>query len=128
MTEPHPSPARPQAVALVAVGGFVGANLRHLVAGILPGLPGTLLANVLGSLALGFVVSEAVAAGGIGRRARLLVSTGVLSSFTTYSTFALQSAEAGPALLAANVVASYTLGFAAALAGRSLARSVGGGR
>lgn len=128
MTEPQSPLVRLEPVVLVAVGGFAGANLRHLLAGVLPGLPGTLLANVLGSLALGFVVSEAVAAGGIARRTRLVVSTGVLSSFTTYSTFALQSAQAALPLLVANVVATYTLGFAAALVGRSLARRVGGGR
>jgi CrcB protein len=128
MTEPQSTLARLEAVALVAAGGFAGANLRHLVAGVLPGIPGTLFANILGSLALGFLVSEAVAAGSVGRRTRLVVSTGLLSSFTTYSTFALQSVEAALPLLVANVVATYTLGFAAALAGRSLARRVGGGR
>ena len=57
---------------------------------------------------------------------RAVVATGFLSSFTTYSTFALQSAQAPPAWLVANVVANYALGFAGVLLGRSIARRVDG--
>ncbi|MFD1524989.1 fluoride efflux transporter FluC, partial [Halolamina salina] len=50
---------------------------------------------------------------------------GFLSSFTTYSTFAVESATAGShALLIGNVVATYVLGFAAAGVGLALGRRI----
>lgn len=112
---------------LVAVGGVAGANLRYAVAQVLPGLGGTLVANVTGSVALGFLLYGALSAGRVAERARVLLGTGFLSSFTTYSTFVLESVQAGPALFAANVTATYALGFAGVLAGRWLARRRGGG-
>ncbi|NHX36840.1 MULTISPECIES: fluoride efflux transporter FluC [Halolamina] len=111
-------------LALVAGGGFAGANARWLLAVALPELGGTLAANVLGAFALGVVVAT-VAAGRLSRAVRLAIATGFLSSFTTYSTFAVESALAGsPALLVGNVLANYALGFAAAAAGMWLARRV----
>ncbi|MFC4553430.1 fluoride efflux transporter CrcB [Halorussus sp. GCM10023401] len=113
---------------LVAAGGFAGAVCRHAVALALPGgFPwGTLAANVAGSFALGVVIYETRLVGHLGREARLVVATGFLSSFTTYSTFAVQTASLSPTLAAANVGANYALGFAAVLAGRSVVRSLAG--
>jgi CrcB protein len=111
---------RLEVLVLVGVGGFAGANLRFLVSGVLPGIPGTLAVNVLGSFLLGFLLYEAVHAGRLAQRTRVVLGTGFLSSFTTYSTFALQSAQAGPTLLAGNVLATYALGFAGVLVGRRL--------
>lgn len=115
-----------QTVALIGTGGFAGAALRYLVATVAPGLGGTLVANAFGSLALGFVVYETVYAGAVTERTRLVVAVGFLSSFTTYSTFALQSLLASPPLLAANVGASYAFGFVGVLIGRGLARRARG--
>ncbi|MFB6139379.1 MAG: CrcB family protein [Halosimplex sp.] len=119
--EAHPL-VRVESVVLIAIGGFAGSNLRFFTAGLLPGMPGTLVVNALGSFALGFVLYETIYSGVLATETRAVVSTGFLSSFTTYSTFALQSARAGPALLVANVVANYALGFASVLVGRALAR------
>ncbi len=113
---------RLEMLALVGIGGFAGSNLRFLADTVLPGLGATLAANVLGSFALGFVLYEAIHAGLLARETRVVVSTGFLSSFTTYSTFALQSLQATPAWLVANVLATYALGFGGVLAGRALAR------
>jgi CrcB protein len=112
-------------LALVAVGGFAGANLRHLLAVVWPGLAGTLVANATGSLALGAVAAGARQTGAVSPRLYTLVTTGVLSSFTTYSTFVLQSATAPPGLLLANVVGTYALGLAGAATGRKLAAVAG---
>ena len=51
---------RLEPLVLIAVGGFAGAALRHVVALALPGaFPwGTLAANALGSFALGAVLYE----------------------------------------------------------------------
>ena len=125
-------PTRPRALErlepllLVAVGGFAGAVLRHAAAVALPGgFPwGTLGVNVAGSFALGVLLYEAELTGRLGARTRLLLGTGFLSSFTTYSTFAVQTAALAPALAVANVGANYALGFAAVLAGRAAVRSL----
>ena len=110
---------------LVAIGGFAGAVLRHAVAVALPGnLPwGTLAVNVAGSFALGVLVYETRLTGRLGPRTRLLVGTGFLSSFTTYSAFAVETAALSPSLAVANVGANYVLGFAAVLVGRAVVRT-----
>lgn len=122
----HPL-ATVETFVLVAIGGFVGSNLRYLVDRVAAGPEGTLLVNVAGSFALGFVLYEALYSGILTGRTRLVVATGLLSSLTTYSTFVLETATATPRVLVANVLASYALGFAGVLAGRSLARAVGRG-
>lgn len=107
-------------LALVGVGGFAGAVLRYGIGATLPGgFPwATLAVNVAGSLALGALVAEQRLVGRFDAEVRLLVGTGFLSSFTTYSTFAVETAGLSPTLAAANVGANYALGFAAAMAGR----------
>jgi CrcB protein len=111
-------------VALVALGGAVGASARHAVGGALPGLWGTLAANVSGSLLLGFLLYEALRTDRVGDRTRTLLAAGVLSSYTTYSTFAVETARAEPLAGVAYLLGSYGLGFAAALVGRDLAARV----
>ena len=117
-----------QSAALVAIGGFLGATLRYLVGLFEPGLTGTLLVNVLGSFLLGVIVYESLGPDLLDELSRRLLATGLLSSFTTYSTFALESVQAGPALGAANVIVSYGLGFLGALVGRALAGHLEGVR
>ncbi|WP_049999019.1 fluoride efflux transporter FluC [Halococcus sediminicola] len=117
-----------EAVVLVAIGGFAGSNLRYFVARVLPGAGGTLLVNVAGSFALGFLLYEALYSNIVTERARLVLTTGFLSSLTTYSTFALQTALLdSPIWMLANVLVTYALGFSGVLAGRVLARRVDGG-
>ncbi|MFB6170899.1 MAG: fluoride efflux transporter CrcB [Haloarculaceae archaeon] len=127
MADDHPLQTL-EALVLIAVGGFVGANLRYAVAQVVPGLGGTLLANVSGSVVLGFLLYEALYTGVLAERTRVVLGTGFLSSFTTYSTFVVQSVQAGPVLFVGNVAATYALGFAGVLVGRRLARSLDGGR
>lgn len=118
---------RIEALALVAIGGFAGANLRYFADLLVGGLGATLLVNVLGSFALGVVLYEALYVGAVSAETRSVVATGFLSSFTTYSTFALQSAQSPLPVMVANVVGSYALGFAGVLVGRALARRIDGG-
>ncbi|WP_227355602.1 fluoride efflux transporter CrcB [Haladaptatus salinisoli] len=116
---------RVEPLLLVAVGGFAGAVLRSATSAALPGgFPwGTLAVNVAGSFALGVLLYEARLTDLLAPETRLLVGTGFLSSFTTYSTFAVQTAGLSPPLAAANVAANYVLGILAVLLGR---RVVGG--
>lgn len=122
----HPL-VRLETLALIGIGGFAGSNLRYFAEGVLPWLQAILAVNALGSLVLGFLLYEARYAGIIDRKARLVFATGFLSSLTTYSTFAVQTATAGgPSLALAIVAANYGLGFAGVVAGRELARQLRG--
>ncbi|WP_144924433.1 fluoride efflux transporter FluC [Halorubrum salsamenti] len=107
----------PLGFLLIALGGFAGAVARHgvdVAVGDATGV-GTLLVNVLGSFALGVLLTRAAS-----HRTRLFVGTGALSSFTTYSTFVGDAVTLGTAAGAAYVAASYAAGFAAAAAGLSV--------
>ncbi|WP_255169086.1 CrcB family protein [Natrononativus amylolyticus] len=128
MADAHPL-VRLETLALIGIGGFAGSNLRFFALGQLPEVYAVLLVNVLGSLALGFLVYEAQYSGIVDRKARLVFTTGFLSSLTTYSTFAVQTATAGGPLLALGIVAAnYGIGFTGVLAGRGLARRFRGDR
>lgn len=120
MVDDHPL-ARIEPLVLIAIGAFFGANARYFVGLFWPGLPGTFIANVLGSFVLGFIAYEAVYTGILDTQTHLVVGTGFLSSFTTYSTFALETAQAVPLFGVLNVVGSYAVGFSAVYAGRLLA-------
>lgn len=110
---------------LIAVGGFAGANLRHFVDLAIPGtLSGTLAVNVLGSFALGVLVYDSMHRPAIADNSRLVFGTGFLSSFTTYSTFVVDTLLVAPVTAVGYLGVSYCLGFFAVLAGRAF---VGGG-
>ena len=85
-------------LVLVAVGGAVGAGLRHLVNLATlrmfgPGFPwGTLTVNVVGSLAMGLFTAWLVRRTGSSAELRLLVATGLFGGFTTFSAFSLDFA------------------------------------
>lgn len=123
MSATHPL-VRIETLVLVAVGGAVGANLRYVLGTSLPGLAGTLAANAFGSLALGFLLYEAMYTDLLAKRTRVVLGTGLLSSFTTYSTFAVETALSAPAVAAGYVLASYAVGFAAVVLGSRIAASV----
>ena len=108
-------------VMLVALGGAVGSVLRYLTSVVAiewlgAGFPwGTLAVNAVGSLAIGALAGAHVEGG-----ARLLLVTGVLGGFTTFSAFSLEATmlwDRAPALSIAYVAASIILGGALCLAG-----------
>ncbi|ELZ36823.1 fluoride efflux transporter FluC [Halorubrum tebenquichense] len=118
-------------VLLVAVGGFLGAVARYATDAAASGLValatrgagltvldgtatgvGTLTANVLGSFALGLLLTRTSS-----ERIRLLVGTGALSSFTTYSTFVSDAVALGTPTGAWYVAVSYVTGLTAAALG-----------
>ena len=76
---------------LVAAGGGGGAMLRHLVGILCKGAAGgfpvaTLTVNVIGCFFIGLAVD-------MENETRLLVVTGLLGGFTTYSAFGLESLQ-----------------------------------
>lgn len=117
---------------LVALGGALGAVARHLVAVALPlregtALPlATLTVNVLGCLGLGLLLGWAEAREALSGPTRLLLGTGFLGAFTTFSTFALEGqalARGGaPWLAFGYLTGSVVLGLLAAWVGYALAR------
>ncbi len=113
-----------RALGLVAMGGFLGALSRYAIAAAFPAaFPwGTLLVNVVGAFLLGVIVYEGILLGGLSREARLLASTGFVSSFTTYSTFAAETVALDPTLAALNVAGNYVLGFLAVFCARTVVR------
>lgn len=112
-------------LVLVAAGGFAGAVLRHAVTVTLPtAVLGTLAVNVLGSFALGALLYEARLSGVLSAETRLVLGTGFLSSFTTYSTFAAQTLSLSPTTAVANVAGNYLLGFLGVILGQAVARWV----
>ena len=125
MTESHPL-LTVETVVLIGIGGFAGSNLRYFVGLLLPGLPGTLIVNTLGSFALGFLLYEAMHVGLLADETKFAATTGFLSSFTTYSTFAVETALT-PEWAVANVLASYALGFAGVLLARYVVGRIEGG-
>ena len=113
-------------VLLVAAGGALGSVLRYavsvlMVASLGAGFPwGTLAVNVLGSTAIG-----ALAALGVEGGWRLLLVTGLLGGFTTFSAFSLETAllwERVWWLALIYVLASVVLGLAGFALGYGLLR------
>ena len=110
-------------IVLVGAGGFVGAGLRHAVTVAFPtAAVGTLAVNVLGSFALGIVLSESHVGRLLSVRARLVLATGLLSSFTTYSTFAVETTALAPGWAVAYVAGNYGLAVLAVVFAQLLAR------
>lgn len=120
---------------LVAVGGAIGASLRHLTSLaalrlIGPGFPwATVAVNIVGSFAMGVFVETLVRRVGMPNELRLFVATGILGGFTTFSAFSLDFAvmwergAMGSAL--AYALGSVVLSIIALFLGLWLARSLG---
>jgi CrcB protein len=108
-----------------AIGGLASIA-RFLVHGLLPvdrtaGFPlGTLAVNLSGSFILGLLVGA-----GLHGDAYLLDGTAAVGSYTTFSTWMLDTErlarDGRPARAAVNITASLALGVAAALLGRTIA-------
>lgn len=120
---------------LVAIGGAIGASLRHL-ANLLslrlvgPNFPwGTMAINIAGSFAMGVFIEVLARRFNASNELRLLVATGILGGFTTFSAFSLDFAvlwERGAALPALGyAIVSVVGSILAIFLGLWLARTVG---
>ena len=119
----------------IAIGSAVGGMARHAVSAAIlaladpQGVPWwTILVNVSGSFAIGFVAA-ATAPSGIWPQSetmRVFLAVGVLGGYTTFSAFSLQTFELARAgalgLAALNVGISVALCLAAVAAGFFAAR------
>lgn len=121
---------------VVAVGGAAGSLARHgteeLLGTTAGGLPvGTLTVNLLGAFALGVLLEWLASRGrddGRDRTMRLLVGTGFLGGFTTYSALALQTdgllRDGNEGLALAYALTAVVGGLIASLVGILTARTV----
>lgn len=125
---------RLQGYLIVFLGAGVGGMMRHgvNVAALRvlgPNFPfGTVIVNIVGSLAMGLLVGWFAHKSDPGQAWRLFLTTGILGGFTTFSTFSLDFAllyERGDAALAlAYAVASIVLAVLGVFAGLWLVRSL----
>lgn len=85
-------------IALVAVGGAIGASIRHLANGLALRLVGssfpwgTMAINIVGSLIMGVFIEVLARRFNASNELRLFVATGILGGFTTFSAFSLDFA------------------------------------
>jgi len=117
---------------IVFLGAGIGGAGRHgvnvLAARLFgTGFPlGTLAVNVIGCMAMGLIAGFFAFRGHLPQEIRLLLTTGVLGGFTTFSAFALDATllwERGNlAMAVAYVVSSVVLSLIAVVAGLFLAR------
>lgn len=117
---------------LICLGGGIGTGARYLIAIGVPRLLGTsfpygtLTVNVIGCFLLGAVMHVGLATSVMTPAMRLVLTTGVLGGFTTYSTFNYETMEylrEGAVWLAGlNVAATFLPCLLAGSLGLSLAR------
>ena len=119
-------------ILAIAVGGAAGALARHGVSTAIAAafgsrFPlGTLVVNVAGSFAMGWLYALFAERMHVTPEMRLLVMTGLLGAFTTFSTFSVETLaliQSGRWLAGAgNVLSSVALCIAAAWLGTLLVR------
>ena len=119
---------------IVALGGAVGASLRHLTSLLTlrwfgPNFPwGTLTVNIVGSFLMGVFIELLARKFDSSQELRLLIATGIMGGFTTFSAFSLDVAvmwERGATLTAAGyVLASVMLSILALFAGLAVIRGL----
>jgi CrcB protein len=123
-----------KAVLLVALGGAIGSVARYKLSGLVlhhtvdwrfPA--GTFAVNVLGCLVAGVLAGLAEKHDMLSPDARVLLFTGLLGGFTTFSAFGLETMHlikrGDVAVAAANVVLSVVAGLLALWLGLAAART-----
>lgn len=121
-------------LAAIAAGGTVGTGARHGVALLLP-VPSTTAfpwptfwTNTAGSFLLGLILPLLLERLPAARHLRLFLATGLLGSFSTFSTFALEIdllARGGrPGLAAAYALTTVAAGLGAVSIGIAAARTL----
>lgn len=123
--------AQPDVLAVIALGGMLGAAARYGIARLLPtsagGFPwATFIENLSGSFLLGLVLVLLLERFPPSRYLRPFLATGILGAFTTLSAFALETvllvkdgrAVTGVVYALASLTAGLGLAYAGILAGR----------
>ncbi len=116
-------------ILAVGTGGFIGSVFRYMI-GLVPffsrgSIPfHTLIANVLGALLIGIIMSYSDSYGKLDETAMLFLKVGICGGFTTFSTFSLEALgflESGKLMLFASyITASILLCLAGVILGKWL--------
>ena len=119
---------------VVFLGGGLGAALRHGVNRAAfthfdSSFPyGTLFVNVLGGLLMGMLVQLFLLRTGVSEEMKLLLTTGLLGGFTTFSAFSLEAGvmwqRGAYAAVAAYGIGSVVLSIAALFLGMAAVRAI----
>ncbi len=120
---------------LVCLGGAAGTGARYLLGGWAQrtwgaGFPyGTLIINALGSFLLVIIMYFSLERGALSAEARIVLGTGVMGGFTTYSTFNYETfrfIQQGSFAVAGLYLAATVIGcLSAGALGLLLARALG---
>jgi len=123
-----------QNLFLMALAGGAGALCRYGLGGLVQRLAGerfpagTMAVNLLGCLLFGFVWGWLETRAGFSPQTRMVVLTGFMGAFTTFSTFAFETAnllQSGQWLAAAlNVGLQTMLGVLLVFAGLAMAQNL----
>ncbi len=121
-------------ILYIGLGGFLGASARYLITkwvemkwnSLFPG--GTLTVNIIGSFFLGLLMMLFLEKIVITSNLKLLLTTGFLGAFTTFSTFSYETMlliEKESFLIAGiNVISNLLLSFTAVLIGFFIAKTL----
>ena len=107
-------------LALIGIGGFFGAIVRYLVSTSAAPLVSTLMVNIAGSFLLGLLMYANEYTGRFSPKTRYFAATGFFGSFTTFSTFAVQSFSLPVGILVINVGLNLILCLLVVFAARSV--------
>jgi len=121
-------------IALIALAGAFGTLCRYWLSGVVYDVLGrdfpwgTWAVNILGCFLFGLVWILSEERGFLSAQARILILTGFMGAFTTFSTFVFESGEllrdAQWLRLAFNVGGQNVVGFVALFIGTSLGRTL----
>ena len=121
---------------LVCLGGAIGSGARYLTAlwaasAMGPAFPfGTLIVNLLGSFLIAFIMHIGSATEMLSPELRVMLTTGVMGGFTTYSTFSYETMrylqDGTWALALLNVAVTTVVCLAACFLGWGLAQWLAG--
>lgn len=124
-------------VLAIGCGGFLGAVARYGLSVWVQRSSGstfpwgTLVVNVLGCFVLGALMTLVQERSLVGPTARAFLSIGILGSFTTFSTFGVETFElmrtGGWLGAAGNVAGNVVVGLTAVWVGRALILATGAG-
>ena len=125
---------------LIFLGSGLGGVLRYVLSGWVQNWTtesfptGTLVVNVIGCFAIGFLSQAFTAPGGMGlaikEEYRIAIIIGIIGGFTTFSAFGKETlslaADREMMLAALNLILSVALGFGAVWIGTRLAERIYG--
>lgn len=120
-------------VFFVGIGGFFGAILRYLISGwsakiLGNNFPyGTLVANVVACLLIGFITEGSLGVWDIPDNVKLLIVTGILGGLSTFSTFSYETVNifsCNPFFAMLNVLLNLSFGVIGVIAGKYLVKII----